>query len=51
VAFLGLDTMEQGVEPSGFGGSIPLEKALTAETLLAYEMNIADFAPRPMDVI
>jgi sulfite oxidase len=39
VSFLGLDTMEQGAEPSGFGGSIPIEKALSAETLLAYEMN------------
>ena len=32
VAFLGLDTMEHEGEPSGFGGSIPLEKALSAET-------------------
>jgi sulfite oxidase len=39
VAFLGLDTMERGDELFGFGGSIPIEKALSAETLLAYEMN------------
>ena len=39
VAFLGLDEMERGGEPFGFGGSIPLEKALSAETLLASEMN------------
>jgi sulfite oxidase len=28
VAFLGLDEMERGGEPFGFGGSIPLEKAM-----------------------
>jgi sulfite oxidase len=39
VAFLGLDTMERGGEPFGFGGSIPIEKAMSAETLLVYEMN------------
>ncbi len=39
VAFLGLDTIERGGEPFGFGGSIPIEKAMSAETLLAYEMN------------
>src|SRR6266516_2712269 len=39
VAFLGLDKMERGGEPFGFGGSIPIEKAMCAETLLAYEMN------------
>jgi sulfite oxidase len=39
VAFLGLDTMEHGGESFCFGGSIPLEKAMSAETLLAYEMN------------
>ena len=39
VAFLGLDTMERGSKPFGFGGSIPIEKAMSAETLLAYEMN------------
>jgi sulfite oxidase len=39
VAFLGLDQMERGGEPFGFGGSIPIEKAMSAGTLLAYEMN------------
>src|SRR5579863_3355205 len=39
VTFLGLDRIEQGGEPFGFGGSIPIEKAMSAETLLAYEMN------------
>lgn len=39
VAFLGLDEMERGGEPFSFGGSIPIEKAMSAETLLAYEMN------------
>jgi sulfite oxidase len=45
VAFLGLDTMEQEAEPSGFGGSIPIEKALSAETLLAYDMNDEPLPP------
>jgi sulfite oxidase len=39
VAFLGLDEMERGGGLFGFGGSIPIEKAMSAETLLAYEMN------------
>ena len=39
VALLGLDEIEQGHEPFGFGGSIPIEKAMNAQTLLAYEMN------------
>ena len=39
VAFLGLDMMERGGEPFAFGGSIPIEKAMSPETLLAYEMN------------
>jgi sulfite oxidase len=39
VAFLGLDEIERGGEPFGFGGSIPVEKAISAETLLADEMN------------
>lgn len=45
VAFLGLDTMEQGSEPFGFGGSIPIEKAMSAQTLLAYEMNDEPLPP------
>jgi sulfite oxidase len=39
VAFLGLDEIEQGSELFGFGGSIPIEKAMSAEVLLASEMN------------
>jgi DMSO/TMAO reductase YedYZ molybdopterin-dependent catalytic subunit len=39
VAFLGLDTIERDGELFGFGGSVPIEKAMSAETLLAYEMN------------
>jgi sulfite oxidase len=39
VAFLGLDEVRQGGRAFGFGGSIPLEKALCPEVLLAYEMN------------
>jgi sulfite oxidase len=39
VAFLGLDEVRQGGPAFGFGGSIPLEKALCPEVLLAYEMN------------
>jgi sulfite oxidase len=39
VAFLGMDEIERGGELFGFGGSIPIEKAMSTETLLAYEMN------------
>ena len=39
VAFLGLDRVERGGESFSFGGSIPIEKAMSVETLLAYEMN------------
>jgi sulfite oxidase len=39
VAFLGLDAVWQGTENVGFGGSVPLDKALMPEVLLAYEMN------------
>ena len=39
VAFEGLDHVERHGESVGFGGSIPLEKALSPEVLLAYEMN------------
>ncbi|CAN5372102.1 sulfite oxidase [soil metagenome] len=38
-AFVGLDEVEKRNERFGFGGSIPLEKALNGEVLLAYEMN------------
>jgi sulfite oxidase len=39
VAFTGLDEVSKGGEYFSFGGSIPLEKALQPEVLLAYEMN------------
>ncbi len=39
VAFTGLDEIQKGEERFGFGGSIPMEKALCEEVLLAYEMN------------
>lgn len=39
VAFSGLDQIQKDNEHFGFGGSIPLEKALSEEVLLAYEMN------------
>lgn len=39
VAFLGLDEVVRKGEQIGFGGSVPLEKALNPEVLLAYEMN------------
>jgi sulfite oxidase len=39
VAFLGLDEVQRQRQTIGFGGSIPLEKALGSETLLAYEMD------------
>ncbi|GAC1470771.1 MAG: hypothetical protein PVSMB5_18730 [Ktedonobacteraceae bacterium] len=39
VSFLGLDAIHQGGECFAFGGSIPIEKAMSAEVLLAYEMN------------
>jgi sulfite oxidase len=39
VAFLGLDTIDKGGEHFAFGGSIPIEKAMSSEVLLVYEMN------------
>jgi sulfite oxidase len=39
VAFCGLDEVEREGGRFGFGGSIPLAKALSAEVLLAVEMN------------
>ena len=42
VAFLGLDTMLRDGEREAFGSSIPLEKALCCEVLLAYAMNGED---------
>ncbi len=39
VAFMGADDVFRHGENVGFGASIPLEKALTDDVLLAYEMN------------
>jgi sulfite oxidase len=44
-AFLGLDTVEHGAERFGYGSSIPLDKALQPEVLLAYAMNGAPLPP------
>jgi sulfite oxidase len=45
VAFAGLDEVERRGRRFGFGGSIPLAKALGPEVLLAYEMNGAPLTP------
>lgn len=45
VAFLGLDEIEKSGERFGFGASIPIEKALGTEVLLAYEMNGEPLTP------
>ncbi len=45
VAFLGADRIEKQGEVIGLGGSIPLEKALHPDTLLAYAMNGAPLLP------
>lgn len=39
VAFTSLDRIERQGNTFGFGGSVPIEKALLPETILAYEMN------------
>lgn len=39
VAFTGLDQVQVKHQETNFGGSIPLDKALHPEVLLAYEMN------------
>jgi sulfite oxidase len=39
VAFVGADRSEEAQPPQPFGGSIPLEKALRGEVLLAWEMH------------
>jgi sulfite oxidase len=46
VAFLGLDALHKSGERSGFGSSIPIEKAMSAEVLLAFEMNGQPLSPR-----
>jgi sulfite oxidase len=45
VAFTGLDEVEKGRRIFGFGGSIPIDKALSPDVLLAYEMNGEPLAP------
>lgn len=45
VEFMGADDVYRKNENVGFGGSIPLEKALSADVLLAYEMNGEPLAP------
>ena len=45
VAFTGLDEIEMGDQSFGFGGSIPVEKAMSPEVLLAYEMNGEPLTP------
>jgi sulfite oxidase len=39
VAFVGADHAHEATPPQRFGGSVPLEKALRPEVLLAWEMN------------
>ena len=45
VAFSGLDEVEKEGKTFGFGGSIPIEKAMSPEVLLAYEMNGEPLTP------
>lgn len=45
VGFVGLDRVERMGSRVGFGGSIPLAKALAPEVLLAYEMNGEPLTP------
>ena len=45
VAFLGRDEVEKEGNRFGFGGSIPLERALQPDVLLAWEMNGEPLAP------
>ncbi len=45
VAFVGADRSEEADPPQRFGASVPLEKALRAEVLLAWSMNGEDLAP------
>lgn len=45
VAFTGLDEVVRADRRFGFGGSIPIEKAINAEVLLAYEMNDRPLSP------
>lgn len=43
--FNGLDKVEKERKTFGFGGSIPIEKAMSPEVLLAYEMNGEPLTP------
>lgn len=45
VAFAAPDWCPKAVPPQGYGGSIPLRKALAGEVLLAWEMNGAALSP------
>ena len=45
VAFTGLDDVIQNGSHSPYGGSIPLERALADDVLLAYEMNGRPLSP------
>jgi sulfite oxidase len=45
VEFTGLDQVSRQERTFGFGGSIPLDKALCQEVLLAFQMNGAPLAP------
>jgi sulfite oxidase len=45
VAFTGLDEVARQGQVFGFGGSIPLEKALGPEVIVAYEMNGGPIPP------
>lgn len=44
VAMAGLDDVLRGGQNVGFGGSIPIEKAMGSDVLLAYEMNGEELA-------
>lgn len=46
IAFTGLDEVEKEGKTFGFGGSIPIAKALSPEVLLAYEMNGQPLSPQ-----
>jgi sulfite oxidase len=45
LAFLGIEDVIRHGEQVGFGGSIPLEKGMSPEVLLAYEMNGEPLTP------
>ena len=45
VSMAGLDEVQRGGQNVGFGGSIPIEKAMGSDVLLAYEMNGEPLAP------